>query len=771
MTSCHPAPEPAAPHCCGHGTTSPTSPVTPGTVYTCPMHLDVRQEGPGVCPDCGMALEPDAAPVPGASGYTCPMHPDVIEAEPGSCPDCGMALEPMGIVLDTGPDPELVDMRHRFWVSLAFALPLFVIAMGEMVFGRAMHGAASPETWLWIQLGLTTPIVVWGGWPFMQRGWRSLVTRKLNMFTLIAIGSGVAYAYSLVATITPGSFPDGFRNPAGTVPVYFEAAGVIITLELLGQVLELVARARTGDAIRALLDLAPPTARRIETDGTEHDVALAAVKPGDMLRVRAGEKIPVDGEIVEGRSAIDEAMITGEPMPAEKGPGDAAIGGTINGAATFTMRAGHVGADTLLARIVAQVAQAQRSRAPAQRLADKVAGWFVPAVILAAIVTAVMWGAFGPPPSLAFAIVNAVAVLIIACPCALGLATPMSVMVGIGRGARAGILFRDAESLELLATVDTLVVDKTGTLTAGRPRLVAVEPLGKYSESQMLGFAAAIEAGSEHPLATAVLAAYRDLGLSPILEADGISIEPGMGLRGRAGGLDVVLGNQRLMHHLDIPLEDNDETTRQHRQLGRTVSWLAIDGAIAGRIIVEDPIKETSPAAVAELKRDGLRIVMLSGDSKGTAQAVADRLGIDDVMAEVSPDDKGEAIRQLQRDGHTVAMAGDGINDAVGLAEADVGIAMGTGADIAMEAAGITLVKGDLSAIARARHLSAATRRNIRQNLFFAFIYNGAGIPIAAGILFPPFGILLNPMIASAAMSLSSISVISNALRLRRIRL
>jgi len=748
MTTCHPTPEPAAPNCCGQDATPPTGPAIPGAIYTCPMHLDVRQEGPGVCPDCGMALEPDAAPVPGVGGYTCPMHPDVIEAEPGSCPDCGMALEPMGIVLDTGPDPELVDMRRRFRVSLVFALPLFIIAMGEMISGDTMQGAASPATWLWIQLGLTTPIVIWGGWPFMQRGWRSLVTRKLNMFTLIAIGTGVAYAYSLVATVAPDAFPDGFRSPAGTVPVYFEAAGVIITLVLLG-----------------------PTARRIEADGTEHDVALAAVKSGDMLRVRAGEKVPVDGKIVEGRAAIDEAMITGEPMPAEKGPEDAVIGGTINGATTFTMRAGHVGADTLLARIVAQVAQAQRSRAPAQRLADQVSAWFVPLVILAAVATAIMWGAFGPPPSLAYAIVNAVAVLIIACPCALGLATPMSVMVGIGRGARAGILFRDAESLELLATVDTLVVDKTGTLTEGRPRLVAVEPLGEHSESQMLGLAAAIEAGSEHPLTTAVLAAYRERAEAPVPEAEGISIEPGMGLRGRAGGQDVVLGNQRLMHHLDIPLDDADEAARQHRQLGRTVSWLAIDGMVAGRIVVEDPIKETTAAAVAELKRDGLRIVMLSGDARGTAQAVADRLGIDDVMAEVSPDDKGEAIRQLQRDGHTVAMAGDGINDAVGLAEADVGIAMGTGADVAMEAAGITLVKGDLSAIARARHLSAATRRNIRQNLFFAFVYNGAGIPIAAGVLFPPFGILLNPMIASAAMSLSSVSVISNALRLRRIRL
>jgi Cu+-exporting ATPase len=698
------------------------------------------------------------------------MHPKIIADAPGDCPLCGMALEASVIQSDDAPDPELVSMNRRLWLGGALALPLLFIAMSDLIPGQPLQQVASVRLWTWIQFALATPIVLWGGRPFFERGWRSVTSGNLNMFTLIALGTGVAYIYSIVATAAPGIFSAAFRSAAGDVPVYFEAAGVIIILVVLGQVMELKARARTGQALRALLDLAPALARIVRDDGAEEDIPLDMVRAGNRLRVRPGEKVPVDGVIVEGASAIDESMMTGEPVPVEKTIDDKVTGGTLNGAGGFVMRAEHVGAETLLFRIVQMVGEAQRSRAPIQRTADRVAGLFVPAVVVAALITAAVWGVFGPAPSLGYALVNAVAVLIIACPCALGLATPMSIMVGVGRGAHAGILIRDAEALELFEKVDTLVVDKTGTLTEGKPRLAAVEALPGHAEDEVLRLSASLERASEHPLARAFIegAAEKELALG---EVRGFLAHVGQGVAGKVGGVDVALGNARLLAQLGIDIAALETSAEDHRAAGRTVIFVALNGQAAGLVAVEDKIKESSFAALRDLHADGVRVVMLSGDNRVTAHAVAAALGIDDVRAEMLPAQKREVVQKLRAEGRIVAMAGDGVNDAPALAEAHVGIAMGTGADIAIEAAAITLLGGDLRGIARARRLSRMTMRNIRQNLFFAFGYNFLGIPIAAGILFPPFGLLLNPMIASAAMSLSSVSVISNALRLRLTRL
>ena len=709
-------------------------------------------------------------PPPGDGDYTCPMHPEVRQRGPGSCPVCGMALEPVAVAAVEGPDPELRDMERRLVVAAALTVPLFVLAMAEMLPGRPLAGVAEAAGSAWAQLALATPVVLWGGWPFFARGWTSLVTRRLNMFTLIALGTGTAYAYSVVATVAPGAFPPAFRAPDGTVAVYFEAAAVIVTLVLLGQVLELRARSRTGAAIRALLDLAPRTARRLRADGADEDVPLDQVRPGDRLRVRPGEKVPVDGTVAEGASAVDESAVTGEPMPVEKHPGDRVVGGTVNATGGFVMRAERVGAETLLARIVQMVAEAQRTRAPVQRLADVVAGYFVPAVVAVALAAFALWAWLGPEPRLAHALVNAVAVLIIACPCALGLATPMSIMVATGRGAGAGVLFKNAEAIELLRAVETLVVDKTGTLTEGRPTLAAVEPSAGFDERGVLRAAASLERGSEHPLAAAIVAgaATRGIELAP---AEGFASVPGKGVTGRVEGRRVALGNRALLDDLGVDASALAARAEALRAAGRTVMFLAVDGAPAGLLAVGDPVKDTTPAALRDLHAEGLRVVMLTGDSAATARAVAAELGIDEVIAEVLPDQKAEAIARLQRAGHLVAMAGDGINDAPALAQADVGIAMGTGTDVAMESAGVTLVKGDLRGIARARRLSRATMANVKQNLVFAFAYNALGVPLAAGALYPVFGLLLSPMVAAAAMSLSSVSVIANALRLRRVRL
>ncbi len=694
------------------------------------------------------------------------MCPGAESAGPGICPGCGMALEPNTVQIDAPPDPELISMRRRLWLGGALALPLLFIAMSEMIPGEPLQQIASVRLWTWIQLVLAVPVVLWGGWPFFERGWRSVTSGNLNMFTLIALGTGVAFVYSLVATAVPHIFPSAFRSAAGDVPVYFEAAGVIIVLVALGQVMELKARARTGQALRALLDLAPAVARILGDDGSEDDIALHAVKVGDRLRVRPGEKVPVDGTVLEGASAIDESMMTGESLPVEKNLGDGVTSGTLNGSGAFVMRAEHVGAETLLFRIVQMVGEAQRSRAPIQRTADRVAGVFVPAVLVAAIVTAVMWGVFGPAPSLGYGLVNAVAVLIIACPCALGLATPMSIMVGVGRGAHAGVLIRDAEALELFEKVDTLVVDKTGTLTEGKPRVAAVETLSGHQEDEVLRLAASLERASEHPLARAIIAeaAARQLELSEVSE---FQAEIGRGVTGKVGGVQVGLGNARLFLEKEIDISQLQAGAEGHLAKGRSVMYVALDGAAAGLIAVEDMIKQSSHDAMRRLHADGVRVVMLSGGNQATADAVAKALGIDEVEAEMLPARKQEVVQRLRDEGRIVAMAGDGVNDAPALAAAHIGIAMGTGTDVAIEAAAITLLGGDLGGIARARQLSRATMRNIRQNLFFAFAYNIVGIPIAAGILFPPFGLLLNPMIASAAMSLSSVSVISNALRLR----
>jgi P-type Cu+ transporter len=740
------------------------------TEYTCPMHPEIRQDTPGSCPKCGMALELVNVHSPAATEYTCPMHPEIVRAKPGSCPICGMDLEPRQVTSAVEEEnPELENMTRRFRVSVALSSPLLIFSMGEMF----VHGWFS---WLggtaggWLQFALATPVVVWGGWPFFVRGWQSVVNASLNMFTLIALGTGAAYGYSVLAVIAPGIFPDSFRDHSGQVALYFEPAAVIVTLVLLGQVLELKARSQTSSALRGLLGLAPKTARRIGDGGGEHDVSLDAVHPGDRLRVRPGEKVPVDGVVLEGTSSIDESMISGEPVPLEKQPGDRITGGTLNGNGSLVMRAERVGSETLLAQIVQMVSEAQRSRAPIQRLADVVSGWFVPAVMVIAVIAFVVWAIAGPQPQLAFALVNAVAVLIIACPCALGLATPMSIMVATGRGATAGVLVKNAEALETLEKVDTLVVDKTGTLTEGKPRLASIAVTGSLDEDELLRLAAGLEKGSEHPLAAAIVRAAEGRNLQ-LPDAVDFKYITGKGLQGQVEGHGVAIGNRALMNELNVDLGPHVDEAEQKRSDGQTVMFVAVDGRAAGLLGVADPIKDSTPEALRLLRDEGIRVVMLTGDSRTTAQAVAAKLGIDDVHAEVLPEDKKKLVDQLKAAGHIVAMAGDGINDAPALAAAHVGIAMGTGTDVAMEAAGITLVKGDLRAAVRAVRLSRATMSNIRQNLFFAFAYNALGVPIAAGVLYPLIGLLLNPMIASAAMSFSSVSVIGNALRLRKVRL
>jgi Cu+-exporting ATPase len=698
------------------------------------------------------------------------MHPQILRDGPGSCPICGMALEPLTPTAEEPENPELIAMTRRFWTGVALSLPLLLLAMADDLLGGPVSRAVSPAGFLWLQLALATPVVLWCGWPFFVRGWQSLVNRSLNMFTLIALGTGIAYTYSLLALLLPGIFPASFRGMQGTVPVYFEAAAVITTLVLLGQVLELRARSQTSSAIRALLDLAPKTARRLHDDGTEEDVPLEQVMPGDRLRVRPGEKVPVDGVVLEGTSAVDESMITGEPVPAEKSAGAKVTGGTVNGTGSLHIRAERVGADTMLARIVAMVAEAQRSRAPIQRLADQVSAWFVPGVVLVALASFGVWSAYGPVPAMGFGLINAVAVLIIACPCALGLATPMSIMVGTGRGAQAGVLVKNAEALELMEKVDTVVVDKTGTLTEGKPRLVGIETVGGRAEEELLRLVAGLERGSEHPLAAAIVGGAEERGLS-LASATAFQSKTGKGIRGLVEGKRVAVGNWALFEALGIDPADLPGRAEARRKEGQTVMLVALDGQAAGIVAVADPVKESTAAAIAALRAEGVRVVMLTGDSRTTALAVARRLGISEVEAEVLPDQKAAAVKKLQAEGRFVAMAGDGVNDAPALAQAEVGIAMGTGADVAVESAAITMVKGDLQGIVRARRLSRATMSNIRQNLFFAFVFNALAVPIAAGVLYPWTGLLLNPMIASAAMSLSSVSVIGNALRLRRVAL
>lgn len=708
-----------------------------------------------------------AANAPAGTIYTCPMHPEIRQEGPGSCPICGMALEPETFSLDSGPDPEYLDMRRRFWVSAAFSIPLFIYAMGDLIPGKPFAGLFAPGIAQWLQLLVASPVVLWGAWPFFVRGVNSLKTMNLNMFTLIGLGVAVAYGFSLVATLFPSIFPAAFRGHDGGVAVYYEAAAVITTLVLLGQVLELKARGQTSSALRALLELAPPVALRVGADGSEEEISLDQVQSGDSLRVRPGDKIPVDGTIAKGSSTIDQSMITGEPIPVAKAEGDDVTGGTVNQTGSFIMTAERVGKDTLLAKIVQMVAEAQRSRAPIQKLADTVAGFFVPAVVLIAIATFIVWAIWGPEPALAYGLVNAVAVLIIACPCALGLATPMSIMVGTGKGAQNGILIKNAEALEALEKIDTIVVDKTGTLTEGKPKLVAVEPEAGFDADELLALVAAIEMASEHPLAAAIVSGAKDKGLSFDAATDFQSVT-GEGVEASAAGKRVAIGNEKMMDRLGATSTDLIAKAQDGRSQGQTVMFVAVDGKPAGLIGVADPIKPTTKEAIKALHKANIRVVMLTGDAEATAQAVGKMIGIDEIHANVSPEDKHRVISELQAAGKMVAMAGDGINDAPALAKADVGIAMGTGTDVAMESAGITLVKGDLGGIAKARNLSQQTMGNIRQNLFFAFIYNGLGVPVAAGILYPWFGILLSPMIAAAAMSLSSVSVIANALRLRR---
>ena len=735
--------------------------------YFCSARCQERFEAE---PAVYLAGRPAPEPMPAGTQYTCPMHPEIVQEGPGDCPICGMALEPMGIPpADAGPNPELVDFSRRIAVGAVLTVGILALAMGPMT-GLPLPDLLHGSSGRWVELALATPVVLWCGWPFFRRGWASVVNRSPNMWTLIAIGTGAAYLFSGVATIAPGLFPDAFRGPDGTVGVYFEAAAVIIVLVLLGQILELRARERTSGAIRALLDLAPKTARRVHDDGREEDVALDQVQRGDLLRVRPGEKVPVDGTVEDGRSSVDESMLTGEAVPVEKVAGETVTGGTLNGSGSFVMRAGAVGADTLLARIVDMVAQAQRSRAPIQKLADVVAGWFVPAVVAIAVIAFVTWAIVGPEPSLAYALIAFVAVLIIACPCALGLATPISIMVATGRGAQAGVLVKNAEALERFAKVDTLVVDKTGTLTVGKPVLTDVVAAAGFAEDEVLAAAASLERGSEHPLAAAIVAGAETRGVT-LSKADDFDAVTGKGVTGTVAGRQVALGNARLLETLgltDGALADKAESLQSE---GRTVMFLAIDGGLAGLVAVADPIKETTAEALRLLHDEGFRVIMATGDNERTAQAVAAVLGLDEVRAGVLPEDKAILIKELQAAGAVVAMAGDGVNDAPALAQADVGIAMGTGADVAVESAGITLVKGDLRGIVRARRLAHATMTNIRQNLFFAFVYNALGVPVAAGVLYPVLGLLLSPMIAAAAMSLSSVSVISNALRLRAVRL
>jgi Cu+-exporting ATPase len=732
--------------------------------YVCAMCPEVRATKPGACPSCGMALEPEI-PAATRTEYTCPMHPEIVRPGPGSCPICGMALEPRTVTASAEDNSELRDMTRRFWMSLVFTAPLLIAAMSAM-FWKMRLGFLSGAALPWLELALATPVVLWGGWPFFQRFWTSLVNRSPNMFTLIGMGTGVAYGYSVVGTVAPQIFPESLRSMSGYPDVYFEAAAAITTLVLLGQVMELRARSRTSAAIRALLDLSPRTARLLSADGSENDVPLERVKPGDRLRVRPGETIPVDGVLLEGRSTVDESMITGESIPVEKLSQSKVVGATINGTGSFVMRAERVGAETLLARIVQLVGQAQRSRAPIQRLADRVAKWFVPIVVAVAVVTFFAWLLLGPQPRLAHALVNAVAVLIIACPCALGLATPMAVMVGVGRGARAGVLIKNAEALEIMEKVDTLVVDKTGTLTEGKPRVVAMsEELGAHPE--FLGLAASLERASEHPLAAAIVEAAAERNAKRFQPGEFTSVA-GRGIRGVVNGRKVAVGNPAWMVEIGALQSPQVLATAP---AGGTVLCIAVDGNYAGTLSVADQIKPSTPGAVRDLKAEDIHIVMLTGDNRASAAAIARQLSIDEFEAEVLPEGKLEIVRKLQGQGRIVAMAGDGINDAPALAQADVGIAMGTGTDVAMESGGITLVKGDLSAILRARNLSRATMHNIRQNLFFAFVYNAIGVPIAAGILYPFFGLLLSPIFAAAAMSFSSVSVITNALRLRNLKL
>ncbi|TAK82130.1 MAG: heavy metal translocating P-type ATPase [Betaproteobacteria bacterium] len=738
--------------------------------YVCAMCPGVESAAPGACPKCGMVLEP-AMPARKAVRYTCPMHPEVVLDHPGACPKCGMALEPT-IPSAEQTNPELADMTRRFWIGVALTVPLLALAMGHHVpgLGSVIDGLLPGSTFDWAQLLLATPVVLWAGWPLLERGGRSLRGWNLNMFTLIALGVVAAWGYSVVATLAPGSFPETFRDAAGHIGVYFEAAAAIVVLVLLGQVLELRAREKTGDALRALLDLAPQTARRTKADGGEEEVTLDQVRHGDRLRVRPGDKVPVDGEVVEGRSAIDESMVTGEPMPVSKAVGAKVIGGTINGTGSFVMRAERVGSETLLAQIVHMVAEAQRSRAPVQRLADVVAGYFVPIVVAVAVLSFAAWALWGPPPAFTHALVAAVAVLIIACPCALGLATPMSIQVGVGRGAQAGVLIKNAEALERLEKVDTLVVDKTGTLTEGKPRVTSIETSGSLDEGELLRLAASLERASEHPLAAAIVQAATERGVR-LGEVHDFEAATGKGVAGRIDGRRVALGNAGFMQDLGVGIAPLAESAQRERGGGATVVFAAIDGALMGRLAVADPIKETTRGAIATLRADGLRIVMVTGDERTTAEAVARELGIDEVQANVLPQEKGSVVRNYRAKGRVVAMAGDGVNDAPALAEANVGIAMGTGTDVAIQSAGVTLVKGDLSGIVRARRLSRRVMRNIRQNLFLAFVYNSIGVPLAAGVLYPFFGLLLSPIVAAAAMSLSSLSVVGNALRLRAARI
>jgi P-type Cu+ transporter len=739
------------------------------TAYVCPMDPEVRQSQPGACPKCGMALEPEVpVAAPTTTQWTCPMHPEIVRDAPGACPICGMALEPRTVSAAPEENLELRDMTRRFWTSVLLGVPLVAYAMLRM--GPLAH-VLTPRAGTWLEFALATPIVLWCGWPFFVRGWASVKFRSPNMFTLIAMGVGVAYVYSAVATFAPRIFPETMRGMHGQPEVYFEAAAAIVALVLLGQVLELRARSRTSSAIRALLDLSPKLARIMRDDGSEYDVPLEQVQVGDKLRVRPGEKIPSDGIVLDGLSSVDESMVTGESIPVEKRTGDKVIGATVNGTGWLLMRAERVGSETMLAQIVQMVSQAQRSRAPIQKLADKVAAWFVPAVLAVAVITFIVWLAVGPEPRLAHAIINAVAVLIIACPCALGLATPMAIMVGTGRGARAGVLIKNAEALETLQKADTLVLDKTGTLTQGKPELTTVVAVGSETEDRVVRLVASLERGSEHPLAAAIVEAA-EANRIPMIPADGFRSLTGRGVVGTIGGHEVAAGNESLLQELGVPLlERLHPKADEMRRNGQTVVYAAVDGEAVGLLGIADPVKPEAASAISDLRHEGLRVVMLTGDNETTAQAVARQVGISDFEAGVLPDHKADAVKKLQQLGHTVAMAGDGINDAPALAQAQVGIAMGTGTDVAMESAGITLLKGDLRALVRARRLSRAVMRNIKQNLFFAFVYNSLGVPIAAGILYPKFGLLLSPIIAAAAMSFSSVSVISNALRLRRAKL
>jgi P-type Cu+ transporter len=745
--------------------------VTAQSGYTCPMHPEVHESTQKPCPKCGMALDSvdpigDASP---RTEYTCPMHPEIVRDAPGDCPICGMALERRTITADHIANPELVSMTLRLWIGAALTVPLLAVMISDLLPAHPLQNLISGRVLSWFEFVLATPVVLWCGWPFLERGWASIIHRSLNMFTLIAIGSGAAYLYSLAAVLAPGLFPTSFRDSSGTLGLYFEAAAVITVLVLLGQVLELRARSQTGSAIKVLLRLAPNTARRITSDGVEVDVPLADIQIGDRIRVRPGEKVPTDGSVLEGRSAVNESMVTGESIPVEKATGAKLVGGTINGTGSLVMKAERIGSDTLLAQIVRMVSEAQRTRAPIQRLADKIASWFVPVVLGVAVVTAVAWIFFGPSPQYAHALVNAVAVLIIACPCALGLATPMSIMVGTGRGAADGVLIRDAEALETLEKIDVLVIDKTGTLTEGKPRVTAIVPTHGFNEPQLLHLVASLENSSEHPLAAAILEAAKEQGIQ-VAPVDAFQSITGKGVTGKVGGQQLAVGNAALMYALGVSIDALQVQAEQLRKDGQTVMFVASDGRVACLLAVADPMKSSSVEAIEQLKQEGLKIIMISGDNRTTASAIAGRLGIA-FEADVLPDRKANVIKDLQSKGRIVAMAGDGVNDAPALAQANVGIAMGTGTDVAIVSAGITLISGDLRGILKARRLSQQTMRNIHQNLFFAFFYNALGVPIAAGVLYPVFGLLLSPMIAAAAMSLSSVTVIANSLRLRSAKL